>query len=77
MSPSPDSIRSNASCMPDLIPKGHIGAVVLPGSNRTVWWTGRVAIGLRYERQTLGAMNRSAEWLQSLLVDGSAGRARS
>jgi hypothetical protein len=38
-----------APCPAD-IPAGHIGLVDLPGSNRQVWWTGRVAIGLRYER---------------------------
>ena len=31
------------------IPSGHIGPVVLPGSGRLIWWTGRVAIGLRHE----------------------------
>ena len=28
------------------IPPGHVGPVVL-GTGRLVWWTGRVAIGLR------------------------------
>ena len=31
------------------IPKGHVGPVLLSGTGRSVWWTGRVAIGLRYE----------------------------
>jgi hypothetical protein len=31
------------------IPKGHHGPVLLSRTGRTVWWTGRVAIGLRYE----------------------------
>jgi hypothetical protein len=30
------------------IPEGHVGLVVLPECGRCVWWTGRVAIGLRY-----------------------------
>ena len=34
------------------IPPGHLGPMVLPGTQRTIWWTGRVAIGLRYERPT-------------------------
>ena len=50
------------------IPDGHVGPVVLLQTGRTVWWTGRVAIGLRYEpqrrREPLG---RYAEWLQNLL----------
>ncbi len=51
------------------IPDGHVGPVVLSQTGRTVWWTGRVAIGLRYEpprgREPQG---RSAEWLQNLLL---------
>ena len=27
------------------IPPGHVGPVVLPGSGRMIWWTGRVAVG--------------------------------
>jgi hypothetical protein len=34
---------------PIAVPDGHIGPVTLPGSGRQVWWTGRVAIGLRHE----------------------------
>jgi hypothetical protein len=31
------------------VPPGHIGRWVVPGSGQVVWWTGRVAIGLRHE----------------------------
>ncbi|MEY4564189.1 MAG: hypothetical protein RLZZ618_3466 [Pseudomonadota bacterium] len=34
---------------PQGVPPGHIGPVRLPDSGRMVWWTGRVAIGLRHE----------------------------
>ena len=30
------------------VPKGYVGPVALPGSGRIVFWTGRIAIGLRY-----------------------------
>ena len=30
------------------VPKGYIGPVALPGTGRMVFWTGRIAIGLRY-----------------------------
>jgi len=30
------------------VPKGYIGPVALPGTGRMVYWTGRIAIGLRY-----------------------------
>jgi hypothetical protein len=29
--------------------QGYRGPVALPGTRRYVWWTGRVAIGLRFE----------------------------
>jgi hypothetical protein len=51
------------------IPKGHVGPVLLSDTGRTVWWTGRVAIGLRYEpprdREPIG---RSALWIQDMLL---------
>ncbi len=28
---------------------GHVGPVWLSGTGRMIWWTGRVAIGLRYQ----------------------------
>jgi len=30
------------------VPKGYVGPVALPGTGRIVYWTGRIAIGLRY-----------------------------
>lgn len=51
------------------IPKGHIGPVLLSGTGRTVWWTGRVAIGLRYERPRHAEVpGQSALWLQDVLL---------
>lgn len=32
-----------------LMPRDHVGPVTLPGSGRLVYWTGRVAIGLRHQ----------------------------
>jgi len=51
------------------IPKGHVGPVHLSGTGRTVWWTGRVAIGLRYEplRERAPA-GESALWIQNVLL---------
>jgi hypothetical protein len=58
------------------VPPGHVGLLTLPGSGRTVWWTGRVAIGLRHEASagTRRAVSSSALWIQSLLL-GHQGRA--
>ncbi|HSI55909.1 MAG TPA: hypothetical protein VLA16_00035, partial [Ideonella sp.] len=48
------------------------GLVALPGTGRLVWWTGRVAIGLRYQRAgaqgTPVATSSSSTWLQSMLL---------
>lgn len=51
------------------IPKGHIGPVLLSDTGRTVWWTGRIAIGLRYEppRYT-EPLGQSALWLQGVML---------
>ena len=51
------------------IPKGHTGPVLLSDTGRTVWWTGRVAIGLRYEAPRHGeAHGQSALWIQNVLL---------
>jgi len=71
MAQSEFPIGLNDATPPIDIPKGHIGPVVLPGTQREVWWTGRVAIGLRYERQgRQGPLGQSAEWVQRLMLAG-------
>lgn len=51
------------------IPKGHVGPVLLSDTGRTVWWTGRVAIGLRYEPPShVESPGQSALWLQGVLL---------
>jgi hypothetical protein len=50
-------------------PLGHIGPVQLPGTGRTVWWTGRVAIGLRHQpTRNFGPITQSALWVQDLML---------
>lgn len=62
-------IRLHGDALPVAIPPGHVGPVVLPGSGRLVWWTGRVAIGLRHERpRSLETPSQSALWLQALML---------
>lgn len=57
------------SAAPVEIPPGHVGEFVIPGSGRTVWWTGRVAIGLRHEReQRFDATTQSSLWIQRLML---------
>lgn len=55
--------------LPDWVPQGHVGPVVLPGSGRLVWWTGRVAIGLRHQPAPRAeAFGQSALWIQDLML---------
>jgi hypothetical protein len=46
-----------------------------PGTGRMVWWTGRVAIGLRHQpTRNFGPITQSALWVQNLLLQrGRAG----
>jgi hypothetical protein len=49
---------------------------MLPGTGRQIWWTGRVAIGLRHEPERHGAgYSQSALWIQELMLGGGS-RAR-
>ena len=67
-------IRTQETAPPVPIPAGHVGPVVLPGTGRTVWWTGRVAIGLRHQaNRNFGPMSHSALWLQDLLLQRGRG----
>jgi hypothetical protein len=64
-----DRIRPSDAAPPVPIPAGHVGPVVLPGTGRLVWWTGRVAIGLRHEPpQRYGVPSQSALWVQELML---------
>ena len=49
-------------------PPGHVGPVALP-TGRMVWWTGRVAIGLRHQPdRSFETQSRSAQWIQELML---------
>jgi hypothetical protein len=62
-------ILTQDAAPPVPIPPGHIGPVVLPGTGRTVWWTGRVAIGLRHQpMRDFGPITQSALWVQNLML---------
>jgi len=61
------SLKCGERCID--IPKGHTGPVLLSDTGRTVWWTGRVAIGLRYEPpRHAESFGQSALWLQGVLL---------
>lgn len=57
------------------IPVGHVGMVVVPGTGRQFWWTGRVAIGLRHQARAFQEpATQSANWIQGLLLGRRAAR---
>jgi hypothetical protein len=69
---SSDFIRLNDAAPPVPVPPGHVGPVMLPGTGRMVYWTGRVAIGLRHEPPRRSEMlSQSALWLQDLMLGGA------
>lgn len=52
------------------IPRGHVGEFVIPGTGRMVWWTGRVAIGLRHQPERyFEPLAQSSLWIQDLMLD--------
>ena len=67
-------IRNHVAAPPLSIPCGHVGPIVLPGTGRMVWWTGRVAIGLRHQpTRHFGPITQSGQWIQSLLLNRKSG----
>jgi hypothetical protein len=67
-------IELSSSAPPVPIPHGHVGEFVIPGTGKLVWWTGRVAIGLRHRPvRCLEPTAGSARWIQDLLLDHSHG----
>lgn len=67
-------INPNSSAPPVAIPPGHVGPFVIPGTGRMVWWTGRVAIGLRHQpERSFGPITTSSLWVQHLLLGGRRG----
>ena len=68
------ALHHNDAAPPLAVPPGHVGPVVLPGSGRMIYWTGRVAIGLRHERPARhDLMSHSALWVQDVMVPRRAG----
>jgi len=68
--------HSQAAPPPGVTP-GYTGPVVLPGTGRLVYWTGRVAIGLRHAAPARYAqpIPHSQLWVQELLLAPASGAA--
>ena len=67
-----NAIHQNSSAPPVTMPPGHVGELVIPGTGRLVWWTGRVAIGLLHQPQRyFEPVSKSSLWLQELMLGSS------
>jgi hypothetical protein len=55
---------------PVALPQGYVGPAWLPGTGRMIFWTGRVAIGLRHAAPPHAMLHTSsADWVQSLMLN--------
>ena len=64
-----NGIDHSSSAPPVTMPPCHVGEFVIPGTGRRVWWTGRVAIGLRYQpERCFDPPAQSALWVQKLFL---------
>lgn len=62
-------IDHSSTAPPVAMPPGHVGPFVIPGTGRLVWWTGRVAIGLRHQPERYQEpLGQSAMWVQRLML---------
>lgn len=61
----PDFLDANYALIP---PSAEPGWISLPGSGRQIWWTGRVAIGLRHQSWRSPPTTVSSDWIQTLLL---------
>jgi hypothetical protein len=62
-------IDHSSSAPPVAMPPGHVGPFVIPGTGRLVWWTGRVAIGLRHQPERyFEPLGQSSLWIQRLMI---------
>ncbi len=63
------AIHHQSEVPPVSMPSGYTGPAWLPGTGRMIFWTGRVAIGLRHEPpRRVEATVQSGGWVQSLML---------
>jgi hypothetical protein len=62
-------IQAQNEQQPLSIPDGHVGPIVLSNTGRVVYWTGRVAIGLRHQPVRYEEpLSHGANWIQQLML---------
>lgn len=64
-------IHHSESAPPLGVPPGYTGWVFLPGSGKAAWWTGRVAIGSRYEPPRRVVVGEGMQRLQTALLQAA------
>lgn len=69
VTPRDPSIVPNEKAPPVPLPSGYVGPAWLPGTGRMIWWTGRVAIGLRHQLPSRVESNaHSSVWVEAMLL---------
>ncbi|WP_140637226.1 hypothetical protein [Methylibium rhizosphaerae] len=61
-------IHHSEAAPPPGLPPGYVGPAVLPGTGQLIYWTGRVAIGLRHRSQSMCVPNQAQRWIQERLL---------
>lgn len=62
-------IHHSEAAPPPGLPAGYVGPAVLPGTGQLIYWTGRVAIGLRHSPEPPRVPNQAQRWIQELLLN--------
>jgi hypothetical protein len=61
-------IHHSESAPPPGVPPGYVGWVFLPGTGKRAWWTGRVAIGARYQPPQRVVVGEGMRHVQTALL---------
>lgn len=61
-------IHHSEAAPPAGLRPGYVGPAMLPGTGRRIYWTGRVAIGLRYRPESPNGVSQAQHWIQALLL---------
>ena len=61
-------IHHSEAAPPPHLPPHYRGFALLPQHRRLIYWTGRVAIGLRYDRPRNDPITRAEEFAQRQLL---------
>lgn len=63
------TIHHSEAAPPPGVPPGYVGPAFIPGTGKPIWWTGRVAIGLRWQPPRVQRVDDGMRRLQQDLLD--------